>query len=182
MGAPKTVRLNLSDVATRAHAELIATGKATPDQISASEVRVSLAIADGRTIDVKRRLNTGEQQDLFAAMAPTLMSGERATLQTKSVMTAKVLAYLLSWYGINHPEDGQPLPMTPFMSDDERLSSLRATDPDDFRDIREAIDWHEAEVEREIAEAKKIRGGASASSSSLPSPDAVTGGTAMSVN
>jgi hypothetical protein len=169
---PKTARLCLSDVAKRAHAALLATGKATPEQIAESAAAVAIAVEDGYTIDIKYRLNTGEQQDLYSIMSPTRGAGENAIFHTKQVLTAKVLAYLLSW---SLTDDGTPIPMSPHLPEEERLAALRALDPEIFGAIREAIDWHENAVEKEIAAAKKMRGTTSASSNSSPSPDAVIG-------
>jgi hypothetical protein len=141
---------------------------------------VRLPLSDGRYIDVKRRLNAGEQQDMFAAMAPFLTAGEKPQLKTQAVMTAKILAYLLGW---SLTDDGAPIPMSPDLPELTRLSTIRSLDPEDFREIREAIDVHETVVEAEVAQAKNGQAGVSASSKTLSSPDGlVDGNSTGSVN
>lgn len=140
---------------------------------------VRLSLSDGQFLDVKRRLNAGEQQDLFAAMAPYLVAGEKPQLKSQSVMTAKILAYLLGW---SLTDDGAPIPMNPDLPETARLATLRSLDPDVFREIREVIDAHEAAIDKEIDEAKKMKGSTSASSKTSPSPDAATGATNGFVN
>lgn len=120
-----------------------------------------LPLSHGDYIDVRHRLNTGEQQDMFAVMAPHMTAGEKVQLQSREVQTAKVLAYLLGW---SLTDDGKPVPMSPEMPEAARLSTLRALDPDTFREIREAIEAHEDAIDKEVAEAKKIQGSERASS------------------
>ena len=140
---------------------------------------VQLALNDGLSISVKRRLNVGEQQDMFAAMAPYLTAGDKPQLKSQAVMTAKVLAYLVSW---TLTEDGVPLPLSMAMPEEQRLATLRSLDPDVFREIQEAINTHEAAVEQEIEERKNARRGGGAKTSSSSSLDAATGPTTTSVN
>lgn len=140
---------------------------------------VRLSLSDGQFLDVKRRLNAGEQQDLFAAMAPYLTAGEKPQLKSQSVMTAKILAYLLGW---SLMDEGVPIPMSPDMPEGARLATLRSLDPDVFREVREAIDSHETAVDLELEEAKKMRGNSRTSSNSSPLPSDVTGPTTTSVN
>lgn len=121
---------------------------------------VRLPLSAGDFIDVKKRLNTGEQQDLHACMVATMTAGEKVLLNSKSVMTAKVLAYLLTW---SLTDEGQPVPMSPEMDDQARLSTLRNLDPDTFREIREAIESHEAAIEKETTDAKNVQAGESTS-------------------
>ena len=125
-----------------------------------------LPLSNGHYIDVKKRLNAGEEQDLFAEMSPVQLPGERAQLKTKIVQTARVMAYLLTW---SLTDDGQPLPMSPLMSEADRLSTLRSLDPLVFNEIRDAINVHEAAVEQEMADRKKAQGGERESSASSPS-------------
>lgn len=140
---------------------------------------VRLSLSDGLFIDVKRRLNVGEQQDMFAAMAPFLTSGEKPQLKSQAVMTAKVLAYLIGW---SLTDDDVPVPMSPALSDETRLSTLRSLDPDVFREIREAIDAHEDAIEKEIEQRKNGHSGDGNSSKTSPSPDVAGSPLPTSVN
>ena len=112
---------------------------------------VRLALSDGQYLDVKKTLNTGETQDLFAAISPFLTPGEKVQMDSKMVGIAKVAAYLVGWSAI---EDGTPVPMSPDLPMAVRLSTLRNLHPDVFREIREAIDAHEAR-EDEASAARK---------------------------
>jgi len=134
---------------------------------------VRLSLSEGRYLDVKRRLNAGEQQDLFAAMSPFLTAGEKPQLKSQSVMTAKVLAYLLGW---SLTDDGVPIPMSPDLPETARLATLRSLDPDVFREIREAIDTHETAIDKEMEARKNDRGGESNSSKMPSSPDGLVDG------
>ena len=107
---------------------------------------VRLPISQGDFIDIKRRLNTGEQQDLFAQMMPTINPGQPYALQSRHVLTAKVLAYLVGW---SLTRDDKPVPVSP--------DAVNNLDPDTFREIREAIDAHEQAVDAELEVAKKNR-------------------------
>lgn len=106
---------------------------------------VRLPLSAGDYIDVKRRLNTGEQQELFAVMAPLVTPGEKVQLNSRMALTAKVMAYLLAW---SFTDDGQPVPVT--------LGAVNGLDPDTFREIRDAIETHEDVVDQEIADQKKV--------------------------
>jgi hypothetical protein len=66
--------------------------------------------------------------------------------------------------------------MSPNMTKEDRISVLRSLDPDLFEAIHEAISSHEDAVEREVDEAKKSKGIASASPATLPSPVDAAGG------
>jgi hypothetical protein len=162
---PQVTRLFLVDVHKRAHAELVEKAKdkrnkVTTDMLDAAAGRVAAASADGDWIDVKKRLNTGEQQDLFAQMAPAMTAGEKVQLNSKVVMTAKVLAYLVGW---SLTDDGAPVTMTPDMSDAERLAIINNLDPSSFREIKDAIDAHEESGDAEVDAAKKDQAGTASS-------------------
>jgi pectin methylesterase-like acyl-CoA thioesterase len=170
---PKTDRLFLADVHRRAHAALVATGKATPDELAASDARVAQAMADGDYIDVVQRLNAGEEQDMFAVMVREMLAGEKVQLDPKAVQTAKVLAYLVGW---SLTDDGAPVPMSPTLSVADRLSTLRSVDGDTFREIRDAIDAHEKAVEEASTARKNGQAGGSDSNKSSASADASPAG------
>lgn len=133
---------------------------------------VRLPISNGDWIDVKRRLNTGEQHDVYERMAPQITAGERPQMQSKAVMTARVLGYLVAW---SLTDEGAPVPMTLEMSEKERLDTINSLDPDTFAEIREAIEAHETAVEKAITDSKNVPAGESASSPISPSLNSVTG-------
>ena len=112
---------------------------------------VRLDISLGDWIEVKRRLNTGEQQDLFAQMMPSITPGQPYALQSRHVLTAKVLAYLVDW---SLTQYGKPVPVT--------VDAINNLDPDTFKEIREMIDAHEEAIQGEIDAAKKNPTGESA--------------------
>ena len=109
-----------------------------------------LEISLGDWIEVKRRLNTGEQQDLFAQMMPSITPGQPYALQSRHVLTAKVLAYLVDW---SLTRQSKAVPVS--------VDAVNNLDPDTFKEIREAIDAHETAVEAEIDAAKKNHTGES---------------------
>lgn len=121
---------------------------------------VRLTLSDGDYIDIKRRLNTGEQNAIFARMAPEMVPGEKARLNTRSVATSRVVEYLVAWSFAQ--ENGTPIPYTIDMPIEARLATLESLDPDDFKEVREAIDAHVAKVEKEIEERKNAQSGATA--------------------
>lgn len=157
---PQVVRLYLADVHRRNHEALLALGtKATPAQITESAAQVRAAEALGDYIDVKRRLTTGEEQALMKKMAPHVTPGEKPQLDSEQVLTAKVAAYLLGWSFTDL--NGSPAPVS-----DDAIAQL---DPDTFREVRLAIDAHEAMVQAEVEAARKNLSGSPEQSRSLPS-------------
>ena len=60
-------------------------------------IPIRIQISRGDWIEVKRRLNTGDQQNMMAQMMPTITPGQPYALDSRQVLTAKVLAYLLDW-------------------------------------------------------------------------------------
>ena len=139
-----------------------------------------LTLANGDFIDVKRRLNQGEQDEMFSWMAPYTTAGEKTQLETKEVMTAKVLEYLLTWSFTD--DDGTPVAYSPDMPEAARRAALKNMDPDDFLEVRQAIDQHEERVSAARAKEKNAKAGETVSSATLPSPSVVTGASSGSVN
>lgn len=133
---------------------------------------VRLPISHGDFINVKKRHNQGERQDMMSRMMPYYVHGEKPRLESREVMTAKVLAYLVGW---SLTDEGTPVPFSPDMPYDDRLSLLNNLDPDTFDEIRGAIDAHEEQVERESYERKNAPAGESESSPTSPSPEPSVG-------
>lgn len=138
-----------------------------------------LPISDGDYLDVKARLNAGEQQDLFSRMLPYMTPGQPLKLETRQVMTAKILAYLVGW---SLTDDGKPVPYSPDMTEDARLATLSNLDPDTFAEIKDALDAHIEKVDAERDAAKKSKDGENASSATSPSVDSLAGATSGSTN
>jgi hypothetical protein len=144
---------------------------------------VRLDLSDGAYILIKKRLNHGEQEDLFARMLPYQVPGEAPRLNTREIRTAKVLAYLVGWSLTDgeRPGDGLPVPMAPEMSDTDRINTLRNLDPDIFTEIHQAIDAHERAMDAARAAEKKTAGRNGPDVISA-SPSAAAGPSPLSVN
>jgi hypothetical protein len=100
-----------------------------------------IPLTEDEWIEVKHELTTGEQRRMFAAMRTDgAFDGARVYL-------ARALAYLVAWSLIDPA--GRPLALTADALDD--------LDTDTTREIREAIDAHEAAVEADRAAQKKTR-------------------------
>lgn len=141
---------------------------------------IRLSISGGHFIDIKKRLNHGETEDLYARWSPFVVAGEReAQLSRREVRTAKVEAYLLGW---SLTSNGKPVPMTPDMSDADRAATIRSLDPARFTEIHEAIEAHEAAMDKERAAQKKILDGSPHAEATLPSPSDAAGASSGSVN
>lgn len=135
---------------------------------------VVLALAGGATIIVKRRLNTGEQHALAAAMmrAPTTPD-ERPRVDPLKVGLETTLAYLLDW---TLTDDGRPVPIREQAPEAVR-AALNALEYDVYQEIRAAIDAHVLRQDLARAEEKKSQDTGSPSSASSPSPSDVVGAT-----
>jgi hypothetical protein len=133
-----------------------------------------LPLSDGDTLVVRRRLNTGEQRAMFQRMRAAAPNGDGYHVDPMQVGLATMTAYLLDWSlrddnGAPVVIRDQPMPVVE--------SAINALDPDDFAEIREAIETHVARVEAARAEEKKTRRGGAASSPTSTSPDAAAGAT-----
>jgi hypothetical protein len=121
-----------------------------------------LTLSDGQFVDIRKRLNHGEREDMFARIAPS------GVLDRRWVRTAKLLAYVIGW---SLTKDGAPVPMSPDLPEQDRIDVFRALDPDRAVQIHEAIEAHETAMEQERAAQKKILSGSPAANatSALPS-------------
>jgi hypothetical protein len=133
---------------------------------------VRLPLSGGQFIDVKKRLNHGEREGLFARWSPLVTPGEPMRMDRREVRTAKVLAYLVGW---SATLDGQPIPYGLEMPDAVRLDTLNSLDADAFSAIHDAIEGHEEAQARERAAQKKIPSGSPPAASTSPSPPAAAG-------
>lgn len=126
-----------------------------------------LTLSGDHFIDIKRRLNHGEHEDLMARMS---VDGSLRP----DYRTSVVLAFLCGWSLLN---DGTPEPMSLSMSQADRIAAIRALDPDRFEEIYLAIDRHVTADRKARDDKKKAMAGVSASSATSPSPNAADGGT-----
>lgn len=140
---------------------------------------VRLALSGSQYIDVKKRLNHGEREDMLARMAPHITPGAPFQLERREVRTAKVLAYLLGW---SLMDNGKPAPYGIEMPEGARLDMLRSLDPDRFDEMYDAIDAHETKEAEERSALKNVQAGESPSKTTSPSRSAVDGVMSTSVN
>ncbi len=133
---------------------------------------VVLPLGGGDTITVRRRLNAGEQRAMFARMYYAGVTGLRTNPFQQGIAT--VLAYLLDWTVVD--AQGAPVPIK-----DQPLAAvsdaLDALEPDEFAEIKEAIEQHQDRMDAERAAAKKARDGGTPSSATSPSPGTTAGAT-----
>lgn len=125
-----------------------------------------LTLSDGQTVDIKRRLNHGETEDMLARISPYGVGVNR-----REVRTAKIAAYLIGWSLTD--DAGTPVPMTAQggeLPEDARVDTIRSLDPDRAVEIHKAIEAHEAAEDTRRAEQKKTSGGSRPAATTSPSP------------
>jgi hypothetical protein len=128
-----------------------------------------LKLRGGQFVDIKRQLNHGESEDMYAVISPHGLQNRRV------VRTAKIDAYLLSW---SLTKKGVPVPMslpTPDFSAQARLDTIRSLSQRRALEIYDAIQAHEVKLEAEADAKKKIQPGASGAATTSPSPSAADG-------
>lgn len=162
---PDAVQIQLGDVAQRVLARLVASPIPEPSSekerearrkaVAEAERRVTLAKADGDWIEVRKHLNTGEAQAMFSQMRA---KESDLQLDAARIGISRVMAYLLDW---SFMKDGQKVPVT--------LSAVQGLFPDDFSELREAIDQHVEQMEAELETEKNERAGARPSSATFTS-------------
>lgn len=139
---------------------------------------VRLSLSEGDWIEVKRRLNAGEQRAMFARM---YLAGVDGLLRVNPLQQgiAKITAYLLDWSLVG--PDGKVIVIAD-RPVETLASALDSIDPESFAEIRRAIDAHEEAMEAEREAAKNSLGGAKESSAISPSLSGVAGDLSGSVN
>jgi hypothetical protein len=136
-------------------------------------------LADGQYIDIKKRLNHGETEDMHARWAPFVVAGGAPQLNRREVRDAKVLAYLLGW---SLTDEGKPVAFSPDLPDAQRSATLGNLSPERFNEIHDAIEAHEEAMAAERAALKKTNGGPPAADPMSPLPSTVGGPSTASVN
>jgi hypothetical protein len=138
-----------------------------------------LTLANGDTLVVKQRLNTGERRKMFASMYRESANGDgRDRVDPLKTGVSTVLAYLLDW---SLTDDGRPVPIRD-QGEDVVRGALDALDYESFTEILRAIEAHEIRQDEARALEKKSPAGASGSSPTSPSPSGVAGATSGSPN
>lgn len=126
-----------------------------------------LTLHDGKFIDIRKRLTTGEREDMFARMSPHAVHADR-----REVRVAKVLAYVVGW---SLTRKGTPVPMAPELPENTRVDTIRNLNTDRFDEILEAIEAHEQAMADERAAQKKIPSGSPDGPATSASPSAAAG-------
>lgn len=133
---------------------------------------VRITLADGNFIDIKKRLNHGEQEDMYARMEPYVTPGEPMRLDRREVRRAKVLAYLLGWSLTDAAG-------TPVAVSTDAVKSLAV---EMFTEIYAAIETHEEAIATERETLKKTLNGPPAAASISNSGSVAGGPLPSSVN
>jgi hypothetical protein len=120
---------------------------------------VRLPLTEGDWIDVKKRLNTGEQRRVFAKMARDMVPGEKVKLDPEQVGIAKVLEYLIGW---SLTDGVKPVPLS--------AAAVGNLEVETFNEIREAIEAHEEKQDAIREQEKNEKAGGPASKPTSPSP------------
>lgn len=137
-----------------------------------------LTISNGDWLLVKRRLSFGEQRAAYARLYTTDADGT-VRRNVLGLGIAKVSAYLLDWSLTD--DAGAPVVIRGISTDD-LVAALDNLSPEDFAEIREAIDAHETATLAALEDAKKKTAMTLTSEPTSPSPPAVTGVSSGSVN
>jgi len=139
--------------------------------VTPNEVR--LPLSDGDYLIVKERLNVGDTRDRMSLA----LTADGKTVDPLKWGMAVVQTYLVDW---SLTDAAGRIVSIREQAPDMVAAALRNLDPDDFKEILEAIDAHEARVQAAREEKKTARTGVTPSAHSSPSLVAVGGGTSGS--
>ena len=128
-----------------------------------------VTLANGDTLIVKVRLNTGETRALRAA----ILNGDPTQTQADRAAYAVVLAYLLDW---TISDNGRPVVIRDLPADGLR-AVLDSLDYESFTEIAVAIHDHVQRQKELRDEEKKTANSATPSSPISPSPSVAVGAT-----
>jgi hypothetical protein len=127
-----------------------------------------LKISQGDTLTVKRRLNHGEQSAAFARMYLAGVDGQMR-VNPMEVGLQTIVAYLVDW---SLTDDNGKLVIIRDQPVETVVAALHALSPEDFAEIRAAIDAHEAAMQAERSEEKKLQASPPVGAAISPSPSA----------
>jgi len=119
---------------------------------------VRLELSDGDWLEVKKRLSIGEERASFQQISGSINNEGWIRPNVEMVGIAEVLAYLVDWSLID--ANDKPVKVS--------KDALLSMDPDDYKEIEEAVQAHIKKMDAERAHEKKVAG-LSASSTSAPS-------------
>lgn len=121
-------------------------------------VTTRVALTDGDWIDLKRRLNIGEQRAAFAAVYGEILPSGARRPNIEMAGMSQVLAYIVDWSF----EDAQGKRL-PCDTEARKLAAVNSLDTETYQEIDTAVAAHIEAMERADTEAKKPQDGASAS-------------------
>lgn len=130
---------------------------------------VTLAISNGDSLLVKKRLTWGEERASFERMC---RAGTTDVLPLETGM-GLVTSYLIDWTLTD--EEGKKVEIRG-KSIDELSTILDLLDPDDFREIKLAIQGHDERMQTQRAAEKNGQAGESDAAPISPLRSAVAGG------
>lgn len=138
-----------------------------------------LPLTNGDTLIVRRRLNIGEQRESYRACSTLRENDDGSVTRIPDphlIGIAKVAAYLVDW---NLAGDDAPIRGLDFA---QRMALIDNLDPDDFYEVKDAIDAHELTmVAARIAE-KNGQAGEKNGLAISPLPSDVAGPLMLSAN
>lgn len=105
---------------------------------------VRIDLSDGDYIIIKKELNAGEQRRVFSDFVKEARSGEAFQLDPEKVGLTKILGYLIAWSFVD--ADGKPVEVSE--------GAVKSLDMASFREVKDAIDAHDDQVEKD-REARK---------------------------
>jgi hypothetical protein len=139
---------------------------------------VRIPLSDGDWIEVKKRLNAGEQRAMFASMY--LAGGDgQVRVNPVTYAVAQMTAYLVDWSMVGL--DGKIIPIAGKAAETV-AAAINLLDGETNAEIQRAIAAHEEAMTEARAQEKKDRDGATNGSAISPSPSAPAGPSTMSVN
>ena len=123
---------------------------------------VRLPLSGGDYLDIKRRLNVGEERRVFARCVKKMVAGEQAEIDPEQVGKTRICEFILGWGGPGFVmPDGTPVEFSE--------AALMDLDAGTYTEIREAIEKHEAATKATRDAEKNVTGGATASGPISPS-------------
>jgi hypothetical protein len=123
---------------------------------------VRLPLAGGDYIDIKRRLNVGEERRVFARCVKKMLAGQDAEIDPEQVGKTRIAEFILGWGGPGFVmPDGTPVEFSE--------AALTDLEPEAYSEIREAIEAHEKADKAQRDSEKNVTGGATASGPTSPS-------------
>ncbi len=125
-----------------------------------------LKLSGGDTLTVKRRLNCGEQREVYARMYQAGVDGTMRVNPFQSGL-ALITAYLIDWSLTD--DDGTLVPVRD-QPIDAVISAVNLLDQASFLEIKEAIEAHEVAMQRERDQARNDPFGGTVGAAILPLP------------